>query len=251
MEDVGDLDEGEGLVAQQARYVERGVAVYPVVGGISAHLLRYLGEVFGSDAEGVGIICHLAVDAVVAVLEHAQKAAHERCVLRRYRGLAVEDQMEVEEVEDGRLDGVDEELSPEGVGGLAEAVFDPTEVALADEALVRVEIHHGVEEERQLSLDAVVGLGCAQLDERGCDVEHLHLEVGRWLDALHELALADYHQVALREAEVAPVEGERAVSGGADGVGEVVAAGLGAKSCEGILDDDFACVFHNFVARHW
>ena len=62
------------LSRKKARYFERRIAVYPVVGGVVAYVLRHFGKVFGGDAEGVGIVRHLAVPPVVAVLEHSEEA---------------------------------------------------------------------------------------------------------------------------------------------------------------------------------
>ena len=78
VEHVRDLDKGQGLVPQQTGYVERGVTVDPVVGRISADRLRDLRQVFGRNAQGVGIIRHLAVITVVAVLQHIQETVHQQ-----------------------------------------------------------------------------------------------------------------------------------------------------------------------------
>lgn len=55
-EHVGNLNYRQVLVAQKARYLQRCVAVYPVVGGVAAHTFRHFGKVFGGYAEGVGIV---------------------------------------------------------------------------------------------------------------------------------------------------------------------------------------------------
>lgn len=104
--------------------------------------------------------------------------------------------MEVEEVEDGRLHGVDEELVVEGVAGLRQAVFYPAEVAFAHEALVGVEAHYGVAEKGELPFHAVVSLRVALLYELCGGVESLHLEVGGRLYVIHQFSFAHYHEVA-------------------------------------------------------
>ena len=43
MKHVGDLDKREGFVFEQAAYVEGGVTVDPVVGGVAADAFRYFG----------------------------------------------------------------------------------------------------------------------------------------------------------------------------------------------------------------
>ena len=46
-EQVGNTHESQRLIAEQAGDVEHGVAVYPVVGGVTAYLAGNFGQVFG------------------------------------------------------------------------------------------------------------------------------------------------------------------------------------------------------------
>lgn len=82
VEEVGDLHEGNGLVAQQARNVGCGVAVDPEVSPISAHALGHFRQVFRRHAELVGIPCHLAVLAIRAAFEQGDESIHQLGILR-------------------------------------------------------------------------------------------------------------------------------------------------------------------------
>lgn len=37
MEHIRDLDKSQRLVSQKPGYVQRGITVYPVIGGVAAH----------------------------------------------------------------------------------------------------------------------------------------------------------------------------------------------------------------------
>ena len=104
MEHVRDLHECQRLVPQKPRYVERCVAVYPIVRRVSADSLRHFRQVLRRNAQCIGIIRHLAVLPIVSVLEHVEKTAYQQSVLRRYAGLLIDYRMEIKEIEDRRLD---------------------------------------------------------------------------------------------------------------------------------------------------
>ena len=105
MEHVGNLDECQALVAQLAGDVKRSVAVDPEIGRMSADLFAYLREIFWCDAEFGSIICHLAVFAVNAAIKQSKKLVHHCGILRRDGILSIIIGMEVEEIQNHKLDG--------------------------------------------------------------------------------------------------------------------------------------------------
>ena len=140
-EQVGDADEGQRLVAEQAGDVEHGVAVYPIVGGITAYLAGNFGQVFGRDAQLVGIPVHFAVFAVRPVLQHVEEAAHDGGALQRDIVYPIQMGMEIEEVDDQHLYGGYQQVAAEMVVGLCQPCFHHLEVPTAQFPLSGIQFH--------------------------------------------------------------------------------------------------------------
>ena len=104
--------------------------------------------------------------AVGARFQHLQKAVHDGGVLRGDVALAVNAGVEIEEIENGRLHGVDERFVVKAVFRIGDALFEQVEIAAADDLLLGREVHHGVEKQRQRAFHAVVALRRAQIYER-------------------------------------------------------------------------------------
>ena len=120
-EHVGNAGERQGLVAQQAGNVEDGVAAYPVVGGVAAYLPGYFGQVFGRDAQLVGVPVDLTVLAERPVFQHVEETAHDGGAWQRDVVHSVEVGMEIEEVDDEHLNGGYQQVAAEVVAGLRQS----------------------------------------------------------------------------------------------------------------------------------
>lgn len=114
--------------------------------------------------------------------------------------------MEIEEIKDGRLNGVHERLAIESMCSLTQTVVDPAEIPLAHKPLLGTQAHNRIHEQRQLPLDSIVGLRSTQFDERRRDIQHPHHEIIGRPQIGQQLSLADYHQVALAQHELLAVE---------------------------------------------
>ena len=88
-------------------------------------------------------------------------------VLRGDVALAVNAGVEIEEIENGRLHGVDERLAVKAVFRIGDALFEQVEIAAADDLLLRRKVHHGIEKQCQRAFHAVVALRRAQIYEIG------------------------------------------------------------------------------------
>ena len=72
-------------------------------------------QIFGGDAQAVGIIGHFPVLAVRSFLQHLKETAHNGSVLRGDVAFAIDAGMEIEKVEDGRLHSINQYLAVEPV----------------------------------------------------------------------------------------------------------------------------------------
>ena len=244
IEHVRYLHDCQRLVTQQMADVERSVAVYPVVGRVAADFFRQFREVFRRDTEGIGIISHFPVLAVGAALKHVDEAAHQYGGLSGDSGLVVNGRMKVEEIEYGRLYGVHQLFAVEFVAGLVQPIVDPAEIAFAYEALLSIEPHYRIEEERQLAFYAVIALGRTQSYERGGNVYYLDCEVFRWLYVVQQGAFAHYHQVALVQFKLLSVEVETAAAAHTQRVCEIIDEAVCADAVESGLDYYVVESFH-------
>jgi len=235
---IGDGDERQGLVAQKARNLQRGITVDPEIGGITAHFLRDLGQVLGGYTEPVGVPRNLTVRAELTVLQQRQKTVHNRSILRGDVVLLIEAGMEIEEIQNERLHGIDHQVAVETMLRLRKALAECLEITVTQAILLLREVHDRVEEQRQLPLGAVVGLGRGEVDKSRRDIHHYHAETGIGLNLVNQLALADDEQVALGERLFFAVEDETATAAYTKGVPEIVFILSGAKSAEGVGDDD-------------
>ena len=75
MHPVGNIGQGQILLAEQAADFLQGEAVYPVGGGQPACFSADLGKVMGRDAEQRGIVLQVAVLFVFAFVEQFDEAA--------------------------------------------------------------------------------------------------------------------------------------------------------------------------------
>jgi len=245
MEAVADFGQGETLVAEQTADFQGRVARNPVVGGEAAHLLRHFGEVFRRDAELVGIIGNLAVIEECAVFQKGEEAVHDVVVLcGDLLAAAVKLHVEVEEVDDHALDGVNHGLAVEVMAGEGMPPLDVVEVEHAHLLLLGVEAHDGVDEQRQMSLRAIIALRCADLDELLRNIHHINHEIKALHYILHQVAPRKDEAVARLEAERLVVEGEGAVSISTKGMCQVAGIPLVGDVGQGAFDDDVGALSH-------
>ena len=80
-EAVGNLLDGGGGVAEVVAHVLNDVLVDPLLGGLAALVFADHREVFGRDAEQVGIVTH-GTELYLLFREHGEKAVEELAALR-------------------------------------------------------------------------------------------------------------------------------------------------------------------------
>ena len=159
--------DSEGSVAQRAADVEGRVARDPVHCRLSAHLAAHLAQVFWRDAQRVGIPRHVAVLHKLASVEQRHKMLHQKCLLVGDVPLAVEFHVEVKEVDDHTLHGVEHRVAVEIVLRQGQAAAYVVEVQRADLLLLCGEVHHRVLEQRQVAAHTVVALRRCHFGEGG------------------------------------------------------------------------------------
>ena len=152
--------------------------------------------------------------------------------------------MKIEEVENRSLHGIDERLAIEPVLGIGDALFKPLDVPTADDLLLGREVHHGIEEQGQRTLHAVVALRRAQLDEAGLRVDDLAEEVVRRLDPLHQLAFADNRQIAGVHLEILLVETVTAHPAQAEQMRQVFLIGIRRHHAQPVGNYYVVSIFH-------
>ncbi len=156
--------------------------------------------------------------------------------------------VEVEEVDDHALHGVDHRVAVEVVGVDGQAAAQVVEVEGADLLLLVAEVHHGVLEEGQVSAGAVVGRRRGDLHKIAPHIYDLHGEVGAGaLHAERHLLLRHNHAVALGQGEGLLVHAEPAAAAAAEGVGDVAAVLHLRHVGQVVRYDDFAV--HNSAAK--
>ena len=242
---VGDVGQGKTFVAEQTANFQCGVTRNPVVGGEAAHLLRHFGEVFRRDAELVGIVADFAVGIEVATLQQSEKAVHDLGGLRRDLVVAVEFNVEVEEVDNHALDGVDHRLAVEVVVREGQPLLDVVEVERAHLLLLGGEPHDGVVEQGQMPLHAVVALRRTHLDELLRDIDGIDFKILALHDASRHIAAGENQAVVRLEAKCLVVELKIAMPLATIGVAQVARKPLVAEVDQSVFDDNVWADVHS------
>ena len=243
-EHVGNLDERERFVPQQTRNVKDRITVDPVVGAVSADLLRHFRQVFRRDAQTIRIVGYFPVLPVRPILQHFQKTVHYGGVLRGDVALAVQGSMEIEEIENGRLHGIDERFPIETVLRIGDACFQQFEIPAADDLLLRREVHHGVEEQGQRPFHAVVALRRRQFDELRGSINDLAPEVIRSMYLVNHFPFADNRQIPCVQLEFPLVETVTARPAQTEQVRQIFLLGIHAYRAQPVGNDNIFFVFH-------
>lgn len=248
-EHVADVGERERAVAQAAADVQGSVARDPVVGGQAAGTLRHLAQVLRRDTQFVGIVSNLAVLAEVAVLEHLDELFHQLVLLRRDAVHAIERGVEVEEIENHRLDGRDEDVAVELMLGLRQALTNDGEVIGTHALLLGRQTHDGVLEQRQVAPHAIVALWRAHLDKLLRDIDDLDCEVVAGLAAEQVAAAGNDHAVAGLQRELAVVIRQPAMAAVAVGMAQIAGQQRVGHPVQGVVEDDVLYKFHSVLSH--
>ena len=197
------LRECERAVPENAGYLNRGIAVDPVSRSAAADGFAGLGEVFGRDAEAVGIVRNVAVRVVLAALQHLNKTVHEvRVRVAQVVLLVVNLRMKIKEINNHALHGVERQVQIETVVSLRTTGAHVFHILFAPRLLPRVEVHDRVVEEHHVSARAVVRERHSHLDKLRRDVDGNGSEIGTRISNLRRLA-------PLHNDTVAGVQGMR------------------------------------------
>ena len=203
IETEGDVGKGQRTVVQKAGYFHRSITVDPIRCAAADDGFAGLGEVFGRDTEAVGIIGNVAVRAVLAALQHLNKTVHEvRVRVAQVVLLVVYMRMEIKEIDDHALHGVERQVQIETVVSLRTTGAHVFHVFFAPRLLLRVEVHDRVVEQHHVSARAVVAERHRHLDKLRRDVDGNGSEVLTCTGYLRRLA-------ALHDDTIAGVQGMR------------------------------------------
>ena len=153
--------------------------------------------------------------------------------------------MEVEEVDNHALDGVDHRLAVEVVVREFQPLLDVVEIERAHLLLLWGEPHDGVVEQGQVSLHAVVALRCTHLDELLRDVDGIHLEILALHDVACHVAAGENQAVARLKTKRLVAELKIAMPLAAIGVAQVARKPLVAEVGQGVFDDDVGADVHS------
>lgn len=152
--------------------------------------------------------------------------------------------MEVKEIKNRRLHGINQHFAVESVVGLIEPIVYPAEIALTHKPLLRIKTHDRIEEERQLPFHTVVGLRDAEFDERGRHIERPHGEIFRRPDVVEQFSLADYHQVTFVKLETLSVKDKRTAPSQTQRMREIFLIPATPDTIKRLLDYDILHSFH-------
>lgn len=171
IETKGYLCECQTAVTEKSRQLYRGIAVDPVSRSAAADRFAGLREVFGRDTEAVGIICDVAMRAVVAALQHVNETVHEvRVLMTQVVLLIVYMCMKIKEIDNHALHGIERQIQVESVVCFRATRAHVFHILSAPRLLPRVEVHHRVVEEHHVSARAVVA-------ERHCHLYKLRRDI--------------------------------------------------------------------------
>ena len=205
-----NLSESQRAVAQKAGELYGGVTVNPISRSAAADGFASLGEVFGRDAETGGIVGDVAAGAVVAALQHLKEAVHKvRVGVAEVVLLVVNLSMEVKEIDNHALHGIEGQVQVEAVSCFGAACADVLHILQAALLLARVEVHDGVVEEHHVPARAVVGERHRHPDKLRCDVDGDGSEIGTCISYPRGLAPLHNDTVARLQRVRRPVEKER------------------------------------------
>lgn len=145
--------------------------------------------------------------AVVATLKDGQKAVHERGILRREGLLVVKKSgMEIEEVDDHGLHGIEQGVAMKLVVADGETATDIVEVQCAHLLLHSIEMHYGIVKEGYASARAVVALRHGEEDELRSDINHIDMKTGIFPHITHKIAKPHYQAIAGRHGVASSIE---------------------------------------------
>jgi len=164
--------------------------------------------------------------------------------LRRDLVVAVKFDVEVEEVDNHALYGVDHRLAVEVVVREREPPLDVVEVEGAHLLLLSVEPHNGVVEQGQMTFHAVVALRRTYLDELLRDINGIDFKIRALNDVSRQITTGENQTVARLETKRHVVELEIAMPIVAIGVAQVARKPIVAEVGQGVFYDDVLTDIH-------
>lgn len=171
-------------------------------------------------------------------------------LLRRDAVHAIERGVEVEEIEDHRLDGRDEDVAVELMIGLRQALTNDGEVIGAHALLLGRQTHDGVLEQRQVAPHAIVALWRAHLNKLLRYIDDFDREVVAGLAAAEQVAAAgNDHAVAGLQCELAVVIRQPAMAAVAVGMAQIAGQQWVGHPVQGVVEDDVLYKFHSVLSH--
>ena len=101
--------------------------------------------------------------------------------------------MEVEEIDNHALDGIDHGIPMKVVSCQCQAPFDIVEVECTDLLLFFRQAHNRIVEQCHRPLHTIITMWCGYFDKLRCNINHIQLEVFALTDTFHQIATA-YNQ---------------------------------------------------------
>ena len=204
------ISKRQRAVAQKAGDLDRGIAVDPIRCSAAADGFAGLGEVFGRDAEFVGIIGDVTVRAVIAALQHLNETVHEvRVRMTQVVLLIVDLRVEIKEINDHALHGIERQIQVEPVRDLGATCAHVLHILFAALLLPRIEVHDRIVEEHHVSARTVVTERHRHLDKLRRDIDSDGPEVRTCTGYLRRLAPLHNDTVTSLQWELRAVEQQR------------------------------------------
>ena len=153
---LGDVLQGDFLLAEQACYLVGRKAVYPIRGRLAARLLADFGQIVRGYAELGGVVRKAAVLDVFLMVEQLDEPPQQVAVAFRQVVSGPAFGMNVVQVKNMRQQQVAHHFFPKPMPILGKAFADAQQVLHANAVVMGREPHHRIHQQRQMPYDAIV-----------------------------------------------------------------------------------------------
>ncbi|CCY37621.1 putative uncharacterized protein [Tannerella sp. CAG:118] len=182
--------------------------------------------------------------AVCTLLQHFQETAHDRSILRRNITIPINAGVEVKEVENRRLHGVDKRFPVKAVLRVPDTLLQQVEIAAADNLLLRCKVHDRIEEKGQRPLHPIIALRRTQVYKTGSSIDYPAPEILRRLYPVYQLPFADNGQIPRMQLEIPFIETVTARPSQTKQVRQILLIDICLYHTEGIGNDYIFLLFH-------
>ena len=143
---VGNFLQRDVFLEQQARYLVGGEAVYPVGGGLAAHLLADFRQVVGSDAKPGGIMRKATAPDVLPVVEQLHKPPQQVAVAFRNIMLGLAAGMDIIKVEHMDQKQMPQHFFMKQMTNLAQPFAKPPHIFQTNATIMGRQLHYRIQQ---------------------------------------------------------------------------------------------------------